>query len=555
MRDIDKISGKVEKRRDQLSELFTKDTENYELWDGKEQIFDSHKMAVNITGTEMVAKALSVQESLNRSELDIDVLPPEPLPNPGAVTQANQEERMYYYGFEKADERLLTTGNAALLPSCSWQATVLGRIVVRILLFICPFTGELVFDYLPLYPSLFTFEFDRRGLAWGAYETFRSAESIYEEYKVEVKDDGKGVSVTDYWDRDHNVRYLTGDKTQLGKVWKHKLGEVPIIFQPVTRIPRAIDSNGIKVTTWGESIFDHAKTQFRKLNEMRSIAATHAHLIAKAPLDVTYEGDTPNLEGEHLDFYPGALLKHPSSMKIQSMNIADIPPSLGLMMGDLKQGIDNVTYAELSPDPSGHSGSALRILGQKQLDVETPRFNALNMLYTRICKMVKRQIIAQDLTIPVQTVVDKNYQTYEIKPDLLENDFFVKAQLIRKDVYDEEAQLQKAQMLMQLRLKSRSKVMEQELNYQDVPAMITEIDMEDFEAAVPELKLLHLIRDYRKRGMEEEARLGEEQLALLVINKQQAIQGMIGGQEAQPPGGMTPPVTPPAQPSPQMGGA
>jgi hypothetical protein len=239
-------------------------------------------------------------------------------------------------------------------------------------------------------------------------------------------------------------------------------------------------------------------------------------------------------------------------MKIQSMNVADIPQSLVAMMGDLKEGIDNVTYAELSPDPSGHSGSALRILGQQKQDTETPRFNALNMLYTRICKMVKRQTISQGWTIPVQTVVNKAYSTYEITPDLLDNDFYVRASLIRKDVYDEEAQLQKAQMLMQLRLKSRAKVMEQELNYQDVPAMITEIDMEDVEAAIPEMKLKNLIKKYMERGMEEEANLMKEQLAILLIQKQQAIQGMMqGGQPSPTP--ETAPTPPPVAPS-QMGG-
>ena len=55
MKDIDKITEKVEKRKKQLQPLFDKDKENYDLWTGKEQIFDTHKMAVNITGTEMTS--------------------------------------------------------------------------------------------------------------------------------------------------------------------------------------------------------------------------------------------------------------------------------------------------------------------------------------------------------------------------------------------------------------------------------------------------------------------------------------------------------------------
>ena len=55
MKDIKKITTKVEKRKTQLQALFDKDKENYDLWTGAEQIFDTHKMSVNITGTEMTS--------------------------------------------------------------------------------------------------------------------------------------------------------------------------------------------------------------------------------------------------------------------------------------------------------------------------------------------------------------------------------------------------------------------------------------------------------------------------------------------------------------------
>ncbi|MCJ7749251.1 MAG: hypothetical protein MUP27_16055 [Desulfobacterales bacterium] len=587
MRDIEKISEKVEKKKQHLQELFAKDDENYELWDGKEQIFDDHKMAVNITGTEMVALALRVQASIVRSRLDVHVLPPEPLPNPDATDTSNQEERMYYYGFEKANERLLVTGKAALLPATAWQATVLGRIAVRVLVYPDPKTEEIIWDYLPLYPRFFTFDFDSNGLSWGCYETFCSAESIWNEYKVEVKDDGKGISKSDYWDRDHNVRYLTEDKTILpvrylddkGKsrtapAWKHKFGEVPIVFQPVVRSPKAIDSSGIKVTTWGESIFDHVKVPFRKLNMMRSIAATHAHLLAKAPLDVTYTGDKPGIEEKHFDRYPGAVFEHPDTTKISHLDESDIPSSLMAMMGDISTGIKNATYTELNPDTTAHSGAALRILGQDKQDVLTPRMDALNNMYTRICKMVKKQIITQGLTISVQTVIDDKYETYDIKPKLLENDFPVRAELIQRDVYDEEASLQKAQLLMQLRLMPREDVMERIMNEQDVPTQITKMDMEDVEAAIPEMKLKRLAKFWLDKAYNddgtikdqdalEKANMIKEMLGLLLVQKQQAAMPSMGGMPGQPgtptlpgqspqggvPGGTAPQGMPPQMPS------
>jgi len=526
MKDIDKIWAKVEKRKIQLGELYKKDEENYDLWMGKEQIFDKHPMSVNLTGTELISLALKIQASLVRSRLAIHVLPPDKYPNPDAPETANQEERMHYYGFQQADERLANIGEAPLLPSIIWQAVVLGRIAVRSLVY----EGKdgIVWDYLPLNPRFLTFAFDSKGLAWACYETFRSAESIYDEYKVEVEDDGRGVSVSDHYDRDHNVRFLTKGKRILGKVWKNQLGHVPIIIRPVTIAPKAMDMQGTKVTSWGESVFDHVKIPFRNLNKMRSIAATQAHLIAKAPLEVIYEdGTQPNLEAENIDYYAGAKLSHPRSTTLGSMKIADIPASLITMMGDLAAGIRAATYNELNPDDPGHSGSALRILGQDKQDIVDPRGAAVNDTITRICRMSKEQIISQGLSIPVKTVVNKTYSVYDMSPELLDNDFYVNAELVRQDVYDEVEALQRAQMLMSLRLMSKEDILERVLKEPDTQTQLMKLDIEDIENAIPEVRLRRMIKSYQEREMHEDAKQLMEKLALLEMQEQQALGGLV----------------------------
>jgi len=553
MRDIDKIKEKVEKRKRELEELYQKDKENYDLWMGKEQVFDTHKMAINITGTELVALALKTQASINRHRLDIHVLAPNS--NPDAVKTADQEERMYYHGFQRADERLSLIGEPPLLASVNWQAAILGRTAVRVLVF--KDNGEIVWDYLPLNPRFLTFSFGANGLMWACYETFRSSECIYNEYKKEVPEiEGKGISVSDYWDGDHNVRYITKTGEVL-QSWKHPLGEVPIILQPVARAPKAIDTDGIKVTTWGESIFDHVKTPFKTLNKMRSIAATHAHFLAKRPIEEIYEESVePNIEEESIDYHPGALIKHPKTIELKPMDIADIPESLVTMMGDLSSGIRAATYTQLNPDTPAHSGSALRILGQEQRDTETPIVSTLNTLYTRICKMAKRQILLLKLTIDVQTVVDGQYQIYDMKPKLLENDFHVSAELIRQDVYDEVEALQRAQLMKQNRFMSTADIMERILNEQDVPSQMGKIDMEDVEAAIPEMKLRRLIsqkqrefddlveRGIQDRNLADEIKMLKQQLAMLAMEKQQTLQqGMPQGAPQQGAG-----VRPTAQP-------
>ena len=544
MRDLDKIKEKVDKRKRQLQPLFDKDKENYDLWVGKEEKFDTHKMAINITGTEMTALGRRVLASLVRSKLDIHVLCPEPIPNPEAEKEANQEERMYYHGFNQADERLAMMGEAAILPSTGWQSVVPGRITVRILVYRDKDTGEIIWDFLPMIPSLVTFEFDSKGLAWFRYETFRSPASVYSEYKKEVREqsEGKGVSVSDYWDRDDNVTYLTEANELLETRKPPVKGEVPAIIQPVSLGPKAITTEGIDVTAWGQSIYDHVNKPFRDLNKLRSIVATQAFINAQPPLVAKHkDGIAQEVNEQHLTRYPMAVINLPDSVDLEVLDTKDVPPSILTMMGDISTGIQRATYTDLNPDVPAHSGSALKILRQDMQDVLSPRAEALNRTYTRICRMVKRQIQAQKLTIPVKTVVNDQYSVYDMKPKMLDNEFHVAAEFIRQDVYDEVETLQEAQLYQQNKWMSQGSIMEKILRLQDVPNEIMKMKISDVEAAIPELTMPDVIQKYIEMGLPDKAKELLRQFAMLVLEKQTALEGQMPQQGAPPTGQGAPP--------------
>ena len=539
MKDINKIAEKVRKRKLQLQPLFNKDRENCDLWTGKEQIFgtrtkdgETHPMDVNITGTEMTSHGRRMQASMLRSRLDIHVLPPNPLENPDAKDTASQEERMYHYIFRQADERLVAMGEAPLLPSVSWQIVVPGRTAV--MTWIYEEGGEIIWNLEPINVSFLTFEFDRKGLAWACYETFRSPSSIKDEYKKDVIEEsqGKGISVSDYWDRKDNVTYLTREKETL-ETRDNKSGEVPIIFQPVAGAPKVIDENGIDVTAWGQSTYDPVKAPFRKLNELRSIWATHTHMLAKRPIEEIYEdGTDPNIEEEHLEFHAGALIKHPKSIELKSMEIADIPNSLPAMVGDLQTGIQRLTGAELHPEWAGSSGAALRIAGQDRQDVLVSGVTTLNNLYTRICRTLKKQIIVQGLTISVKTVANGEYLVKDMTPELLDNDFYVAAEFVKQDVYDEVEAVQTAKMMIDSQLLSREDAMERILKEPDVPAQMMKIKIEQIEAAIPELSLPDIVKAYEEDlKLPDKAKMVRKHLAMMEIEKQQAI----APQQERPP--------------------
>ena len=150
--------------------------------------------------------------------------------------------------------------------------------------------------------------------------------------------------------------------------------------------------------------------------------------------------------------------------------------------------------------------------------------------------MVKEQILNQGLIIPVRSVSNNDYRIFQITPEFLDNDFYVQAELVKQDVYDEVEALQRAQLLMQNRLLSREDIMERVMLEPDVQTQITKMDMEDVEAAVPELKLKRLIKAYREdKQMPEEAEMLEKELAMLELQKYQSLAGAQGGQTL--PGG------------------
>ena len=74
---------------------------------------------------------------------------------------------------------------------------------------------------------------------------------------------------------------------------------------------------------------------------------------------------------------------------------------------------------------------------------------------------------------------------------------------------------------------------------QDTQTQMAKMDLEDVEADMPELKLKRAIKIYLERGMEEEAEMVKEQLAMLDIQKKAQLQQMYAQGQTQQ-GGMPP---------------
>jgi len=161
--------------------------------------------------------------------------------------------------------------------------------------------------------------------------------------------------------------------------------------------------------------------------------------------------------------------------------------------------------------------------------------------------MVKKQIQVQKLKIPVKTVVNDQYSIYDMKPKMLDNKFHVSAEFIRQDVYDEVEMLQEAQLYQQNKWLSPESIMEKKLRMQDVPTETMKMKIHDIEAAIPELTIPDVILKYIESGQQDKAKILLRQLAMLEIEKQQALMPQPPqGAPTGAPQAMGPMATPPS---------
>jgi hypothetical protein len=98
--------------------------------------------------------------------------------------------------------------------------------------------------------------------------------------------------------------------------------------------------------------------------------------------------------------------------------------------------------------------------------------------------------------------------------------------------------------------------MEEDLSIQDVPARMFKINWEKIKDSIPEFRLKEMIKVLEEdMQLPEEADMLKRELAMLMLQKQQALMGMMGQggmvPSATPQGGVAPARTAPPPGTPQ----
>ena len=536
---IEEIIEKIKKKeQDEFSTIYEEMDQDYDLWNVKPRIFDAHKMAINITGNDPRSLFDKVQAYLIGSKLQIKVLPPENHPAPEAKEVANAEERLYHFAIEQADIRLRGILEANLLNSLSWHSLARGMAAARVLIY-PDNKGNIMWDILPLDPRYLTFGIGRDGLSWTAYKTFRDPISLKEDYNVDLHGEAnRGVEVIDYWDKEANV-ILTSQGQLLEKVLEHKLEEVPVIIRPVAMSPRLVDPTGNRRMSWGQSIFAPNRLTYRQVDLLRSVLATHAHMLAKSP--TVFQSDVGvapyTLPENEVPYYAGAVMNLPAGVRAVRLPIPDIPHSLETAIGLGRGDIQRATYSDIGYgiDQPPHSGTALTMLRAEMDKVIGPRKQALTDVYTDICLMIKRQIVKQGLTVPIKTVYQDKYAIYDMVPSQLDNDFHVSVDFTIEHPWEELERYQLFQMATQNGAMSRESGMNNILKIDDVKAELEKMTLEEVEAMSAELKLWKAMKIYERTGQEKELNIVASQLQQVLQQKAAQTEQIMGGGQAPAP--------------------
>jgi hypothetical protein len=287
----------------------------------------------------------------------------------------------------EADERRVRRGLHKVFPFLATHICARGRIGGR---WVWQRDGDNVYlDALPVDMRHVPYETDKSGFKWVGNKTFRSKESIEEEYDITVKE-GSDIEVVEFWDDKKNEIWID---EKLIDSRPNTIGYPPFVIVAAPEGFMLLDK-GYMVHE-GESVFFLGRDIYKSFNQIISIEQTMA-LKAAIP---SYQKETPSaapkseypgVSGEVMDLPEGHgkydIIPQSDinmSNRIAHTTIADAVKKVGL------SDIDLGTWQRPSP------ASSLVITEQAEIRnrIQSPRLQALETFYEQSSRMIIDQYI------------------------------------------------------------------------------------------------------------------------------------------------------------------
>jgi len=478
------------KEQKEFSPLFTRQDEDYELWDmtpspspstGYESEVRSktkeHSSGMTVTSNELRVFSDNVQSTLASSDMQIMVRMAE-AEGEDKRGDIGKLERLFYFALEKGDERLARLLLPPLREATIWCSLVRGWVAGRFLVY--KSGKNVIFDLVSWDPRWLVYEVGDDGFLWTGYKTFKSKAALESLYKYPATTGNN--EVIDFW------KYIGEGKMGNAVVFNnvflkkpevYKMPSMPVLVKPISTRPPIAGTEGIKLKGYGESIFAPSRNIHALRNRFASMVANHANQMANQAL-INYKTElgrtidsTANVPGGVLELTMGENRLEPSPMK-------EISPTVVNMLAWLNDQMERATLPKIPIDSPPPSGTLYNLATEAGNRVWNPQLRNLNYFYSDILRLIEEQMIAGGIKVKVQGEEKRKYYETQVTPIDLKRPHIIKVEFTARTPYTQMDTAQVAQMLKSLGLPD-GWIWENILKVQDPKALADLAAIELFE--------------------------------------------------------------------------
>jgi len=538
--------------------------DGYQSYTSNEPSTFADKVISFVTGSEMVARIPNVAEKEE-------------------ARKANNMKEKFFLGILKsADERIKRHSMPSIKNQLAWYITLRGWYAGRALL-VKDKDEDTYVDITPWDPMHTYWSLGSEGLEWACYKVKKSKDLVESQYNIKLPrnedyDDEDWIDVYDYYDKEMNTVVLSNGRVAK-KPTPHGADEVPVFLGPVGSAPMIQALNDMTpiddtIADYGESIYKHNRENYEKNNQIMSIMLELTSRARRQGLKIISRDGTKSLDED--PYKEGTEISLAQGEDVQPLGLMEVAREtgsfMGLISGEMQRGgVPHTLYGDIQFQLSGFAINTLR---QGIDSIISPRIEALENAYKKICMIIFDQYMSESFDSMELSGQDMNRQYFKekINPKDIEGTGDIEITFVGQLPQDDLTKMNMAQIARdgEAPLLPDIFIRDKILGLQDTDMIDDAIKEQTAERILPEAALWTLLQSAEDRGRPDLAQFYYGELITMMNEKQtkrlqseqQLQQAAQPPQPPQPqqPRGMDPRVMPnammggpPPQPTPPQG--
>jgi len=538
--------------------------DGYQSYTSNEPSTYADKIISFVIGSEMVARIPNVSEKEEDREKN------------------NKKEKFFLGILKSADERIKKSSMPSIKNQLAWYITLRGWYAGRALL-VKDKDEDTYVDITPWDPMHTYWGLGSEGLEWACYKVKKSKDLVESQYNIKLPrnenyDDEDWIDVYDYYDKEMNTVVLSNGRVAK-KPTPHGADEVPVFLGPVGSAPMIQALNDMTpiddtIADYGESIYKHNRENYEKNNQIMSIMLELTSRARRQGLKITSRDGTKTLDED--PYKEGTEISLAQGENVEPLGLMEVAREtgsfMGLISGEMQRGgVPHTLYGDIQFQLSGFAINTLR---QGIDSVISPRIEALENAYKKICMIIFDQYMSESFDSMELSGQDMNRQYFKekISPKDIEGTGDIEITFVGQLPQDDLTKMNMAQIARdgEAPLLPDIFIRDKILGLQDTDMIDDAIKEQTAERILPEAALWTLLQSAEDRGRPDLAQFYYGELITMMNEKQtkrlqseqQLQQAAQPPQPQQPqqPRGMDPRVMPnammggpPPQPTPPQG--